>query len=143
MNIVLDTNVLVSGLLKAYSDAGSIVGLAVSGSLAVVYDSRILAEYRDVLNRPKFRFEQFEIEAILAQIEAEGILVMPQSLHSKLPDRDDELFLEAALAVSDAVLITGNKKDFPLPSGSGLLVLNPAEFIAHWRSKIDCSSDSK
>ncbi|MBS3976642.1 MAG: putative toxin-antitoxin system toxin component, PIN family [Syntrophomonadaceae bacterium] len=136
MNIVLDTNVLVSGLLKAHSDAGSIIRLAISGSLAIVYDSRILAEYRDVLYRPKFRFEQFEIEAILAQFEAEGILVMPKPLQSKLPDRDDEPFLEAALAVSDAILVTGNKKDFPLPSGSGLLIFSPGEFIAHWRTKI-------
>jgi putative PIN family toxin of toxin-antitoxin system len=133
MNIVLDTNVLVSGLLKAHSDAGSIIRLVISGSLAVVYDSRILAEYRDVLYRPKFRFERFEIEAILAQIEAEGILVMPKPLQFKLPDKDDEPFLEAALAVSDAILVTGNKKDFPLPPGSGLFIFSPGEFIAHWR----------
>jgi putative PIN family toxin of toxin-antitoxin system len=135
MNIVLDTNVLVSGLLKAHSDAGSIVKMVMSGSLTVVYDSRILLEYHDVLSRPKFRFDKYKIEAILAQIEAEGILAATKPLPAELPDRDDEPFLEAALAVDYTVLVTGNKKDFPVPPGSGILVFGPGEFMAYWRNK--------
>lgn len=135
MNIVLDTNVLVSALLKAHSDAGAIVRLVMSGTVNVVYDSRILSEYRDVLCRPKFRFEKFEVEAILTQIEAEGILAVAIPLQVELPDRDDEPFLEAALAVNDTVLVTGNKKDFPLPSGSRISVFGPGEFIVYWRKK--------
>jgi uncharacterized protein len=133
MKIVLDTNVLVSGLLKAHSDAGSIVRLVLSESLEVVYDSRILSEYREVLYRPKFSFDAFEIEAILAQIENEGVLAAVKPLQMELPDRDDEPFLEAALAVVDAVLVTGNKKHFPLPSGSQLHIFSPGEFISYWR----------
>jgi putative PIN family toxin of toxin-antitoxin system len=135
MNVVLDTNILVSGLLKAHSNAGSIVKLVMSGSLKVVYDSRILSEYRDVLYRPKFSFEKSEIEVILAQIEAEGILAATKPLQAELPDRDDEPFLEAALAANDSVLVTGNNKDFPLPSGSRIPIVSPGEFISEWRKK--------
>jgi putative PIN family toxin of toxin-antitoxin system len=137
MKIVLDTNVFVSGLLKAHSSAGTIVRMIASGSLQVVYDSRILSEYRDVLYRPKFDFENTEIEAVLAQIKAEGVLADVQPLQTALPDRDDEPFLEAALAVTDAVLVTGNKKHFPLPPGCRVPVVNPGEFILYWREKME------
>ena len=79
--------------------------------------------------------EKVEIEAILTQIKAEGILAVVQPLQEELPDRDDEPFLEAVLAVNDTVLVTGNKKDFPLPSGSRIFVFAPGEFIAYRRMK--------
>ncbi|MBS4031526.1 MAG: putative toxin-antitoxin system toxin component, PIN family [Clostridiales bacterium] len=135
MKIVLDTNVLVSGLLKSHSDAGAIVRMVASGSLQVVYDSRILSEYRDVLRRPKFSFEDMEVEAVLTQIKAEGILADVKPLKMKLPDKDDEPFLEAALSMAEAILVTGNKKHFPLPANSWVLLLNPGEFISYWRER--------
>jgi len=133
MKIVLDTNVLVSGLLKSYSDAGTIVRLVAGGLLRVVYDARILTEYREVLCRPKFGFEKPEVEAIISQIETEGILVMGQPLPERLPDTDDEPFLEAALAGKKTVLVTGNKKHFPAPVSEKVLILNPAEFVYFYR----------
>lgn len=133
MKIVLDTNVLVSGLLKSHSDAGTIVRMVAGGLLRVVYDARILTEYREVLGRPKFGFEKAEIEAIITQIETEGILVLGQPLPERLPDPDDEPFLEAALAGKETVLVTGNKKHFPAPVSKKVLVLNPGEFISFYR----------
>ncbi len=56
MKIVLDTNVLVSGLLTPYGAAAEIVRLIASGVLSVCYDTRILLEYQEVLARPKFQF---------------------------------------------------------------------------------------
>ncbi|NPV29193.1 MAG: putative toxin-antitoxin system toxin component, PIN family [Firmicutes bacterium] len=135
MKAVLDTNVLVSGLLKAHSHAGTIVRLVAAGLLRVVYDARILNEYREVLARPKFGIEKGERDALLAQFESEGLLVAARPLPERLPDPDDEPFLEAALAAGDAVLITGNKKHFPASACGGVTVLSPAEFLALWREK--------
>lgn len=137
MNIVLDTNVLVSGLLKVRSDAGVIVRMIAAGSLIVIYDFRILAEYQDVLGRPKFGFGQTDVEALLTQIKAEGILVNAKPLSTPLPDRDDEPFLEAALAAEGAVLVTGNKRHFPLSPVCSLSVFSPGEFISYWRKQTD------
>ena len=52
IRVVLDTNVLVSGLLSEHGPPGLIVDLVFAGELALVYDARLLAEYRDVLVRP-------------------------------------------------------------------------------------------
>jgi predicted nucleic acid-binding protein len=73
MRIALDTNVLVSGLLKGHSAAGTIVRLVAGGMAHLVYNVRILTEYREVLARPKFGFEQSLVKAILIQIEEDGV----------------------------------------------------------------------
>jgi putative PIN family toxin of toxin-antitoxin system len=130
MKIVLDTNVLVSGLLKPYSHAATILRLVAGGLVLVVYDSRILTEYREVLYRPKFGLKKEDIEAILTQIESEGVLVTAQPLSVKLPDPDDEPFLEVALALNGTFIVTGNTKHFPVPSQLGVTVLTPAQFIS-------------
>jgi len=135
MKIVLDTNVLVSGLLKAHSNAGMIVRLMAAGLLQVVYDGRILAEYREVLSRPKFGLEKAEVEAIISLIETDGIPAAAEPLAERLPDPDDEPFLEVALAVPGAVLVTGNKKHFTTASGRKTRIMDPGEFISLWREK--------
>ena len=62
MKIVLDTNVLVSGLLTPFGPSGEIVRMVFSDELTVYIDARILAEYKDVLlYRPKFEFNKDHI----------------------------------------------------------------------------------
>ena len=53
MRVVLDTNVLVSGLLTPSGPCGQIVELVLDGVLDLCVDGRILDEYEDVLRRPK------------------------------------------------------------------------------------------
>ena len=58
MKIVLDTNVIVSGLLTPFWSSGQIIRMVSAGILILQYDSRILLEYREVLYRPKFQFDK-------------------------------------------------------------------------------------
>lgn len=53
--MVLDTNVLVSGLLQSFGNPGRIVALALSEALVVCHDEQILAEYAEVLARPRVK----------------------------------------------------------------------------------------
>ena len=57
MLLVVDTNVLVSGLLQARGPSGQIVRGLANGALNLAFDARILIEYQEVLRRPKFRFD--------------------------------------------------------------------------------------
>jgi len=72
MKIVLDTNVLVAGLLSPYGPCGEIVRMVSSGELSLCIDARILSEYREVLHQAKFRFEKSKLIAILDYIEYRG-----------------------------------------------------------------------
>ena len=129
MRIVVDTNVLVSGLLSPYGPPGAIVGLTAAGRLILCYDARTLAEYTEVLHRPSFPFSSEEVATLTAQIEAGGVLAAPVPLARRLPDANDEPFLEVALAARARFLVTGNGDHYPPDRRCGVDVVSPREFI--------------
>ncbi len=139
MRIVLDTNVLVSGLLTPFGASAQIVRMVASGHLVSCHDVRVLAEYEDVLHRPKFDFPEAAVSALLDQIEREGISFATTPLGTSLPDRDDEPFLEVAVAANvetpdDPVpLVTGNSKHYPEESRHGVQVVSPRFFVDPYR----------
>jgi putative PIN family toxin of toxin-antitoxin system len=136
MNIVLDTNVIVAGILKPYSKAAAILRLVADGTLQLACDLRLLSEYRDVLGRSKFSFAKENIEAFLDQAEQEGVLVSVKPLAFHLPDPDDEPFLEVALSGGAKAIVTGNKRHFPRKDYEGVKILSPAEFLEGLSGKI-------
>ena len=133
MKVVVDTNVLVAGLLSPFGRPGEVVRMIVAGSLSLLYDARIMAEYAHVLKRPKFSLSPEHIEALLDQVKAEGVVVASDPLFIRLPDKEDEAFLEVALAGHAHCLITGNLKHFPATARQGMRVLAPAEFLDMYR----------
>ncbi len=136
MMIVLDTNVIVSGILRPYSKAAAILRLAATGMIKLAYDLRIISEYQDVLHRPKFTFAKEDINAFLDQVEKEGVLASVMPLKFRLSDPDDEPFLEVALAARAKAIITGNKRHFPKKEYQGTRILSPAEFLEAFGDKI-------
>ena len=135
MRVVVDTNVLVAGLLSPFGRPGEVVRMIAAGSLSLLYDARIMAEYIQVLKRPKFSFSPEHIETLLEQVKAVGVIVASDPLSVRLPDEEDEAFLEAALAGRAACLITGNVKHFPSAARQGMRVLTPAEFLDFYRQR--------
>jgi len=132
--IVLDTNVIVSGILKPFSKGASILRLVSDGTIRLAYDLRLLSEYRDVLSRPQFNFPKENVDAFLAQIEEEGFLVSVRPLEIRLPDPDDEPFLEVALSGKVEAIVTGNKRHFPARGKQGeVKILSSDEFLESLR----------
>ena len=136
MIVVLDTNVLVSGILKPHSKAAAILHLIADGTVQLAYDLRLLTEYREVLSRPQFGFAKEDVEAVLEQFEREGHLVSAKPLKFHLDDPDDEPFLEVALSGKASAILTGNKRHFPKRDYEGTKVLSPAEFLEVLRTEI-------
>ena len=134
MKIVLDTNVLVSGLLKPHSPSGQIVRMVALGTLTLCFDAAVLTEYWEVLRRAKFGFDAGRMEALLQQIRARGSLVTAELLTQALPDPDDEVFLAVALSGQAEYLVTGNLKHFPTDARRGVKVVEPRRFIEILRS---------
>lgn len=132
MNIVLDTNVLVSAPLSPFHAPGRILDLLLAGKIRLVYDDRILAEYRAVLLRPKFGFERRSVEELLDECAASGFPVAALPLQLRLPDPTDAVFVEVA-AAAGAPLITGNGRHFPADACAGIVVLSPATFLEQWQ----------
>lgn len=76
---VIDTNVLVSSLLSRNADAATVrvVARALEGDIVPVYSAEVMAEYREVLSRPKFRFSPEAVDYLLRAVERFGVLVEP------------------------------------------------------------------
>lgn len=133
MLIVLDTNVLVSGLLSPYGAPAEIMGLIVGEKIQLGYDARIWREYQEVLLRPKFEFDQDDIEVILTHIKVSGRPVSTQPLEKRLPHAADEPFLEVLFSGHVECLVTGNLKHFPKTATGQARILSPAGFMQFWR----------
>lgn len=129
ITVVLDTNVLVSGLLTPHSPAAMLVRLIAQGSIRLAFDERILTEYREVVTRPRFGFGLKQIEDLLAQIEEEGLKIAAQPLNTTLPDPDDIPFLEVAHSAGVDFLVTGNTKHYPPRERRGIEVISLRECL--------------
>lgn len=131
MRVVLDTNVLVSGLLSESGAPGWIVDLLTAGEIAAAFDGRILAEYREVLLRPRLALPAASVEDFLGHLARTGLEITAPPWPDALPDPDDEPFLAVAAAAS-APLVTGNLRHFPASARGGVLVLTPRQLLDRW-----------
>ena len=135
MNIVLDTNVIVSGLLSPFGPCGEIVRMVSSGELTLSLDARIISEYSEVLLRPKFKFEEDKVNALLDQIKHRGCATASSPLSRSLPDLDDEPFVEVAIAGRAVCLVTGNRSHYPPGLCEGVKVLSPGGFLTLYKKQ--------
>ena len=114
---VIDTNVVVSALLKWNSVPGIVLQAVFNGFVVPIYDEEILNEYRNVLNRPKFGFSSELISETISQIETLGVQENTlASVTGNMPDPKDIVFYSIALAhgkTAETYLVTGNVKHFP------------------------------
>ena len=131
MRIVLDTNVLVSGLLSR-GKPWQVLTACVTGNLTPILAPGILDEYRDVLSRPHLHIPLDVREAVLDALEGRAELLFPEPLDIHLPDPKDLCFLETAVSGGVDALVTGNLRDFRPHVRRGIPVLNPAAFLMHW-----------
>jgi len=124
---VLDTNIVVSGLLVAAGFSGRLLDAILAGRLRVTYDDRIEAEYREVLARPRLAISPERREAFLAELKNQDHVLAEPWTGLAPPDPDDLPFLEVARHSSDQLLVTGNLKHFPPAVRGPVTVLSPRD----------------
>jgi predicted nucleic acid-binding protein len=108
-----------------------------AGSVQLLCDDRILAEYAEVLARPKFGFSARQVRALLnyLRISDESVLARPLELPrtARVPDKNDLPFAEVAAAGRADALVTGNPGHFSFLKRMGMEALSPATFLGRWR----------
>ena len=126
--VVVDTNVLVSALLRGASVPGVILREALEGRIIPLLNGEIVEEYRDVLHRRKFRFNNEAVEVLMDGLVKRGIFVDAGPVDELLPDPDDAVFYEVVMEArkeQDAFLVTGNLRHFPAKH----FVVTPREML--------------
>ena len=114
---VVDTNVIVSALLKRTSIPGKVVQHILAGLVIPVFSKEILSEYKEVLSRKKFSFSSKVIEDVIKMIIKNGIELSGIQTEEKPSDPKDMIFYEVTMdsrQTQDTFLVTGNIKDFPI-----------------------------
>lgn len=125
---VIDTNVIVSSMLKADSIPGLIIQLIYENTITPLLNEEILEEYIEVLTRNKFNIPEEKIRKEISAIKEKSIFLEREQCLEELIDKDDVVFFEIVMSARntmDAYLITGNMKHYPIRN----YIVTPREMI--------------
>ena len=126
---VLDTNVVVSGLLFPGSVPSRAVLRAQAGT--VLSSASMRAELMDVFSRSRFdryanRDERLQLAGAFILATEEVLVTVP--IHVCRDPRDDK-FLEAAVHGGADLIVTGDRDLLALDPFEGIRIVTPAAFL--------------
>ena len=135
--VIVDTNIVVAGLLTNRVD--SPVVRMLDGMLAAAFpfaiSEALLAEYRDVLARPKLcrahGLDAGERDVLLMQLARHAIVLEPQPA-PPAPDPGDQHLWELLAAHTDLRLVTGDLR-LVVDAGMHGRVLTAERFVDIWQ----------
>lgn len=128
MRVVLDTNILISACLKPGGLEARTVALACQGAFTVCVSVAVMAEYSDVLGRPKFSDVSEEAQRLLEKIRSCALAVAAGPDLTVAADEDDNRLLECAVGCGASYLVTGNLRHFPTQWDS-VRIVNARQFL--------------
>lgn len=134
---VIDTNVLVSAMIKPISIPGEIINCVADEKIIPLLHNEILTEYARVINRPRFKFSQEHIEKLLNKITVHGKFIDAKEYDEDMPDPKDKIFYWVTLTAREEVeayLVTENLKHFPIKP----FIVTPREMLEILESDGDC-----
>ena len=137
--VVLDTNVLVSGLLFG-GPPGTLVDLWKSGRIRPVMSKKMIDELLLVLAYPKFKLTEEDIHyllyvEVLPYVKLAKVRSGPVLIAS---DPSDDMFLRSAVAADAKYIISGDRHLLQLKSYKRIPILSPTEFLT---IEGNCGSD--
>ncbi len=132
--VIVDTNVVVAGFPMRRTDlplAGILQGM-LCATFPFAVSGLLLAEYRDVLGRPKLQtlheLEDGGVESLVADIARHAIVVTPAA-SPPAPDPGDQMLWDLLAARADLVLVTSDKRLLRDRTMRGR-VITPQAFLA-------------
>lgn len=133
MRAVIDTNVLLSGLLWRGS-AHAFLEQVRNGTVTFLSSPELLAELQEVLARPKFdgilSRSNSSRELMLTQISKLAELTDPPPLTQPMcRDPDDDAVLALAIATLADVIVSGDDDLLSLVNFEGIPILNPLQAL--------------
>ena len=129
--LVIDTNVIISALLKQGSNSALILSLILRGDCRICVTEKIFSECEEVLGRGKFK-KLDQVRELLATLRSRALWVVPKvTIDDMAKDPEDNVFLECALESKADFLITGNVHHFPEEKFHRTSIVTPAEFASY------------
>src|SRR5881275_1848260 len=128
--LVIDTNVLVSGIFFSAGNEAQTLGYVLDGRAILLGSLDTLEELREVLARPRFQLTQPEALAIFRMLLSRcEIIVNPEKAQAKCRDPDDQKFLDCAVAGRADYLVTGDPDLLVMERVGRARILTGARFV--------------
>ena len=128
--VIIDTNVLISGLLWPRGNPHRCLILAKLGTIESVTCEEILREFHEKLVG-KFRFDTARAAAVQEEWRRASHLVpLAHRVQAVAADPDDDLVLSCALSGNASHIISGDRHLLALGRYSHVSILSPAAFLA-------------
>ena len=126
MQLVLDTNIIISAFINPAGNPSQILKMILNRRADFYYNSAIVSEYENVMRRAKFsgKININNIQRFIDLLRNIGTSYDPIPSKIKLADESDRVFYDTAKG-SGSFLITGNIKHYPRE----LFIVSPADFI--------------
>jgi putative PIN family toxin of toxin-antitoxin system len=132
MRIVLDTNVLMSGIFFAGPPA-SILSAWAEGRLELLATVEILAEYRRVGNRLSKKYASVDIDPVLDMVVRESRILEPFAVPADAcDDKDDIKFLACAISGHATCVVSGDRALLRASGHEGIEVVTPRDFLTRF-----------
>jgi putative PIN family toxin of toxin-antitoxin system len=128
MNVLVDTNVLISAVIRDRLPQRVIDEIVSRDDWFWIVSAEIETEFREVLARPKFKVPDAIQQRWTAFIEEVTIRIEPSTDPTFPRDPKDEFFIAAALASDADYLITGDKDLLDEKLLVSTRILRPADF---------------
>ena len=128
LRVVLDTNVIVSALLRQKGAPSAILDAATSKQFRCYVSESLLDEYREALTRGYLGLNQRRAAKFIADFRDVAIFVVPGKKLAVARDPDDDRVMECALEAGADFIVTGNTRDFPAHF-HGVRVVTPRDFL--------------
>lgn len=132
---VLDTNVLVSALLRGGGPPTLVLRLALSESFHCFVSEAIFAEYETVLRRPDLKLPVEDVATSLRKLAKVLTTVTPRKRVHSASDFDDNKFLECALEARADYIVTGNLRHFPARF-QDIRITSPRQFLTIFATQL-------
>ncbi len=143
MLVVLDTNVIISGLYSKRGASYQLLRAAISGNLSCAISPLVALEYEGKIHQKIeegfLNVSKGDCSRILDTLFAMAKTVWrPIQIRPVLTDPSDDKIQECAISGNCTHIITFNKRDFPtaLARPYGIKVMTPGEFLRIWRNKL-------
>lgn len=128
---VIDTNVLVSALLKEFSPPWKVVQFVRIGKIIPLFNNEMLIEYGEVLRRKeKYDFPEEEIQEVINLVVGTGMQFNGSQIDELFTHDDDIKFYSVVITAINYIspyskLITGNQKHYPIKE----FIVSPDEMV--------------
>jgi len=130
VRVILDTNVLVSGVFYASGPPGRIVVSFIENKFELVISPKILTEYIGIITKLQSHYPEVNIDQFLNKIFRVPDMYVPGALREPIcQDPEDDKFIACAIVSKTKIIVSGDKHLLDVSGYRDIEIIKPKRFV--------------